>query len=87
LFQRIIIRNINLVSDSPKKAFYRLWLENCLGQYCVRKESGGQSNKTLNRRQWQFDSLPEAERFFDRKLREKTNPARKSPRKYRAEKS
>ena len=47
----------------------------------MRKESGIVSREP-DRREWRFESLAEAEKEFDRKLKEKTNLKRKSPRKY-----
>jgi len=82
LFSYTTIRKVDLISDSPRKAFYRLRLETYMGEYCVRKESGGKG-KVLDRRSWCFLSQEEAEKLFDRRLREKTRADRKSPRKYK----
>lgn len=77
-----IIQSAELVADSPRQAFYRLWLEKHLNMFCVSKVSGT-GNRPLDRRQWCFDSRKEAVKRFQRLLSEKTAPARKSPRKYR----
>ena len=82
LFQPYIIKHANLVSyDSPRQAFYTLWIETLRGKYTVRKESGG-LGKVLDRRSWLFSSLDDAERYFSRRIKEKTNPDRRSPRRY-----
>lgn len=82
LFNPVKLKHAYLVSESPRKAFYRLWIDVYQGEYCVRKESGGK-NKVLDRRSWCFSSQKEAEKLFNRRIREKTKPDRKSPRKYR----
>ena len=51
------------------------------GKYMVRKESGGRG-KVFDRRLWEFGSLDEAEKYFDRWVGEKTDPDRRSPRRY-----
>ena len=58
-----------------------MWLEGMRGIYRVRKISGIEGRKP-DRREWRFESLKEAEKEFDRKLKSKTNLNRKSPRKY-----
>jgi len=67
--------------NSPKKAFYRIFLLQTEEGYLVRKESGA-SGKILDRRTWSKPTFPEAEKLFLAKVRSKTNPARKSPRHY-----
>lgn len=52
-----------------------------MGSYRVRKESGITGRKP-DRRAWSYDTFEDAEKEFDRKLKSKTNPFRKSPRKY-----
>ena len=70
--------------NSPQKAFYRLRLEECQGIYLVIKESGtATNNKVLDRRNWQFNKIEQAIKKYDRILRDKLNPARSSPRKYK----
>ncbi|MBF0549878.1 MAG: hypothetical protein HQK60_05030 [Deltaproteobacteria bacterium] len=76
------IRRADLVaSGSPKRAFYRLWIEKQEGRFCVHKESGA-SGKVLHRQVWCFTSFQTAEGFFLRRIKDKTNPQRHSPRKY-----
>jgi len=82
LFSYTVIKQVNLISESPRQAFYRLRLETYQGQYCVRKESGA-NEKVLDRRSWCFPCQKEAEKLYDRRLREKTKEDRKSPRKYK----
>ena len=67
--------------ESPKKAFYRIRLEASNGGYLVAKESGIKQT-VLDRRKWRFDDLNAAEKFFEAKVKNKTDQNRKSPRKY-----
>ncbi|MBF0232940.1 MAG: hypothetical protein HQK65_07865 [Desulfamplus sp.] len=58
-------------------------LERVFGKkYWVLKESGI-GNKVLDRRKWPCESLELAEKLVKKKIKEKTNPDRRSPRKYR----
>ena len=82
LFQSHTIKDTHLVAPSPRKAFYRLRLESHLGRYVIRKESGT-GVKVLDRRAWMFDSRSIAEKRFGQRVRQKTDPNRKSPRKYK----
>jgi hypothetical protein len=84
LFKSHTIKDAHLVASSPRKAFYRLKLESHLGRYVIRKESGT-GEKVLDRRIWMFDSRLIAEKRFGQRVRQKTDPNRKSPRKYRME--
>ena len=68
-------------ADGGKKAFYRVWIEKLDEGFIVRKESGSQ-NKILDRRNWWFEMYPDAKEYHQKLIREKTNPSRKSPRKY-----
>jgi hypothetical protein len=70
-----------VATDSPKKAFYRIWIESDAGVFTVRKESGAKDT-VLDRRAWSFGSLDAAEKLYDRRIKAKTNQERKSPRKY-----
>lgn len=72
---------VELQADSPKKAFYRIMIEECQGSYSVIKESGC-LGKVMDRRRWDQPNLDKALRKFNRILKEKLNPARGSPRKY-----
>ena len=84
LFESHTIKKTHLVASGPRKAFYRLRLESHLGRYVIRKESGTGEN-VLDRRVWMFDSRSIAEKRFGQRVRQKTDPNRKSPRKYRME--
>jgi hypothetical protein len=68
--------------DSPRQAFYLIWIEESEGKIQVVKESGA-GGKVLDRRCWACDNLAAAQKLFSRQVRYKTNPKRKSPRKYR----
>jgi len=77
------LKFIHLVApDSPKKAFYKLWLLKGDIEYQVRKKSGIKERKVLDKRLWVFDSIEKAEKYFDKTIEKKTDPKRKSPRKY-----
>lgn len=82
IFGTTVIYNEHLVAESPKQAFYDLFLEYKDGRYLVRKESGA-SNKILDRRYWHADSHEKAVKMYKQKLRAKLNPNRNSPRIYR----
>ena len=82
MFEPTICKKIDLIADSPKNAFYRLWLETHIDGYLLKKESG-YGDKILDCRQWTFKSREIAEKHFDRRVRDKLNPDRKSPRKYK----
>lgn len=77
-----IIRSEYLEADSPKKAFYRLMIEECQGQYTIVKESGC-AGKIMDRRRWPTKNLETAEKKFNKILEGKLNPGRGSPRRYK----
>lgn len=78
LFEPVVLRDEYLLAImSPRCAVYNLWLIREPGGYVVRKESGAAGKKTVGR-VWAFDSLEKAETYFDKKVREKLNPDRKS---------
>jgi len=64
------------------KAFYRIWIEDTDGKIKIVKESGAKG-RVLDRRVWPYQDLQEAEKAYRRRIKAKTNPDRKSPRKYR----
>jgi hypothetical protein len=67
--------------DSPKQAFYVLWIEAGGESFRVCKVSGAKG-RIWHRQAWEFDSLAAAEALFEKRLREKTRPDRRSIRKY-----
>ena len=67
--------------DSPRRAFYRIWLIQDKSCFIVKKESGTKIKK-LDTREWVFDQIELAEKFYNQKVRQKTNPNRKN-RKYK----
>ncbi len=75
------IMMVFLQSDSPKKAWWRLTLIEHNECYALIKESGIKG-RMLDRRMWPMRSAEKAKKMFDRKVKEKLNPSRKSPRKY-----
>ena len=81
LFPEIICSAYLVAMESPKVAYYRIWIEFDAGVFTVRKESGIR-DRALDRRAWPFEALDDARKMFDRRIRAKTNPERKCPRKY-----
>jgi hypothetical protein len=75
------VRSAYLVADSSKSAFYRIWIEADAGIYTVLKESGIKG-RVLDRRAWPQEIMDEAIKLFDRRIKAKTNPECKCPRKY-----
>jgi len=71
-----------IAADSPRQAFYTIWIEPAGRFFRVCKISGA-GGRVWHRQAWECDSLAAAERLFNRRVREKTNPARRSRRKYR----
>jgi hypothetical protein len=82
LFPWKVIRFAKLRAiNHPRPVYYDMWLEEFLGSYRVRKESGIEGRRP-NRWIWNFPTLADAEKKFDQKIRYKTNLNRSSPRKY-----
>jgi hypothetical protein len=82
LFNKYLLQQVSLyVPDSPRKTFYRLYLELEFNNYVVRKESGIGS-KVLDRRVWTYESFEKAEKSFNNRIHQKTRLDRKSSRKY-----
>jgi hypothetical protein len=82
LLKPVSIKEVFLiVPDSPGQTFYNLRLETYHGQYIVKKESGTRG-KVWDKRSWEFDFFEDADKYFKRRIKEKTNRDRKSPRKY-----
>jgi len=81
IFEPTVIKSALLKANSPRDAFYRLWLEHDDDVYAIRKESGS-GKRVQDRRRWVFQDYDKALRFYERRIQEKTNPERKSPRKY-----
>jgi hypothetical protein len=62
--------------ESRRQAFYTIWIETCDVGFRVCKESGG-LGKVWQRRAWEFESLQDAEKLFQKRVKEKINPERK----------
>jgi len=78
-----VVKNVHLmVSDTPRQTFYSIWIEEHDETFRVHKVSGARG-RVWDERVWEFASLDEAERLFNRRVKEKTDPNRRSPRKYR----
>ncbi len=77
LFENDIIKSDFLICpDSPKKAYYKIWLEQKLDSYSVRKESGTEK-KALDIREWPFSSFSSAKKYYNNKLDQKKSDKRK----------
>ncbi len=81
LFKYLVEQVSLYVPDSPRKAFYRLYLEFEFNNYIIRKESGIGS-KVLNRRVWTYESFEKAEKSFNNRIHQKIRPDRKCSRRY-----
>lgn len=81
LFPDILKSADLLVQDSPRDTFYRIWIEEYAGNFHVCKESGVK-DRVRDRRKWPASDRDQAECIFERRVKAKTNPERKSPRKY-----
>ena len=68
--------------NHPRSVYYDVWIEEFLGSYRVRKESGIEGHRP-NRWIWNYPTLSEAKKKFVQKIRYKTNLNRCSPRKYK----
>lgn len=77
----ICLRMVKLQADSKKKAWWKLELLELNGEYFIEKQSGI-PGKVLDTRKWPQNSLKSAVKTYNRKVKEKLNPERKSPRKY-----
>jgi len=78
-----VLKNAHLVVlNTPRKTFYSIRIEECHGgMFQVLKVSGA-LGKVWDKRTWEFSTLDEAEALFTRRIKEKTDPERRSPRKY-----
>jgi hypothetical protein len=59
-----------------------IWIERTNQGFRVCKASGA-GGRVWHRQEWEFDTLAAAEALFCKRFREKTNPARRSRRRYR----
>ncbi|GAB6909383.1 hypothetical protein JCM12296A_52270 [Desulfosarcina cetonica] len=77
------IDTANLVAQREgRDVFYRIWIEaHGRDGFLVFKESGV-NGSVRDRRTWSFTDRANAEKFMNSKVKAKTNPDRKSPRKY-----
>ena len=83
MFDSRMIKSAYLVApESPRQAFYNLWIERHEGAFRVCKESGA-GGKVLHRQAWTFETSEEAEKYFASRMKTKANPNRRSRRKYR----
>ncbi len=81
LFTQNLQTALLVAHDSPRQAFYRIWIENTVDDIKIVKESGIRG-RVLDRRSWPVENLEIAIEQLQRRIKAKTNPKRKSPRKY-----
>ena len=79
-----VLSSTRLKAESPRQAFYDLALIRISEGFLVRKESGC-NGKVTHRETWFRETLEEASRLYQAIIQEKTDPSRRSPRKYRVE--
>ncbi len=83
IFGPSLIKSAHLVApESPRQAFYIIWIESYGGRFRVCKESGA-GRKILHRQAWSFDTIELAEKDFASRMKAKANPNRRSKRNYR----
>jgi len=80
------IDTVYLAADSPRQAFYRLYLTSEMGHQVRLEKEWGAKQKILGHRVHVFKSLQKAKKEMARTIREKTNPNRKSKRIYKVDK-
>lgn len=71
-----IVRNIRLEADSPRKAWWTLFIEECRGKYTLIKRSGIKSGQ-LDQRKWPAENYEKALKLFEKKVKLKLDPKRK----------
>lgn len=81
LFPTVIMETY-LEAESKKNAFWILRLYESQGRYWLEKESGA-GGKILDVRKWPMRDRAKALHQFNKKVAEKLNPKRLSPRKYK----
>lgn len=80
-FSGKILNTAQLTAVSPRQAFYHLWLAEADGRYYVGKISGA-GGRPWHHQVWEYETLTAAAAFFRRRLHQKTNPQRRSRRRY-----
>jgi len=78
-----VLRHTRLIAESVKGAWYELYLIDIPHGYLIEKHSGISSGQGRQKETWFRRELNEAERKYSQILRDKLNPLRKSPRKYK----
>lgn len=78
----MVLKTVLLKADSTKKAWWKLSLLEHNDRYFIEKQSG-YMDKMLDRRWWPMADLDTAVLTFEKKVKQKLNPKRKSPRKYK----
>ena len=78
----ITIKEAYLKANSPRDAFYILCIKKISEGYLVCKQSGA-NGKVYHKEAWFRETFKDAENLFKKKILKKTDPNRKSIRKYR----
>jgi hypothetical protein len=76
---QILCSEYLVANESPQQAFYKITLIHNNKGFSVRKESGSNKN-TLDIREWIFDDVDIAVKFYNNRIKQKLNPNRKKRR-------
>ena len=83
IMRRLISETMLVAEESPREAFYQLLLEELPADgYLIRKISGTK-DAILHEESYHRESEVAAMELVEAKIRSKTSPARKGPRRYR----
>jgi len=80
-----VLQRARLVAASPKAAWYELYLVVIPHGYLIEKHSGASNSPVRQKEIWFRRDLADAENKFSKIIKDKLNPDRKSPRKYRVD--
>ena len=78
-----VLQRARLVAASAKGAWYELYLVGIPHGYLIEKHSGITNSIVRQKETWLRRNLIDAENKFSKIIKDKLNPERKSPRKYR----
>lgn len=68
----MILREVHLMADSKKKAYYHLKIEQISDGYLIRKESGIMDGRRLHCESYFRESYEDALSFYSKKIKQKT---------------
>jgi hypothetical protein len=82
-----VLQCARLVAESVKGAWYELYLIGVGNGFLIEKHSGTNNSRSRQKETWFRRDLTAAETKFFGIIKDKLNPDRKSPRKYRVDES